>query len=119
MVLGLDHRHQGVAKQLSAIAAAALLTGEEAINGEQAQVGMLCPLAEDPQGETGGGSGGLGLLKDFQAGGGLGQLRGRSDHEDQWFVLCHGCGGFCKAGKDAPHHSDRRSSEPASPRDQP
>ena len=63
------------------------------------------------------GSRGLGLLKDFQAGGGLRQLRGRGDHENQWFIRCHGCCGFCKPGKNAPHHSGRRSSEEASPSD--
>ena len=60
------------------------------INGEQAQVGMLRTLAEDPQGETGGGPRGLGLLKGFQAGEGVRQRRGRSDYEDQWFGRCHG-----------------------------
>ena len=44
VVVGLDQRHQGVAKQLGAIAAAALLTGEEAINGEQARSECSAPL---------------------------------------------------------------------------
>ena len=49
VVPGFDPNHQGVAEQLSAITAAALLPGKTTIDGKQPQIGMLSAPVEDPQ----------------------------------------------------------------------
>ena len=109
VVLRLDPHDQGVAQQLGAIAAAALLTGEAAIDGKPAQVGMVGAPTEDPQGETGGGTRGLRHLQILLRGGGFRQLRGRGHHEDQrwghgdsWGVKAMGVEGGSHQVRDPP-----------------
>jgi hypothetical protein len=63
VVLGVNPDHQGVAQQLGAITAAALLSGQTTIHGEQPQIGMRGAPIEDPQSKTGGGPCGLRPLK--------------------------------------------------------
>lgn len=63
VVLGVNPDHQGVAQQLGDITAAALLSGQTTIHGEQPQIGMRGAPIEDPQSKTGGGLCGLCQLK--------------------------------------------------------
>ena len=66
VVLGVDPNHQGVAQQLGAITAAALLSGQTTIHGEQPQIEMRGTPTVDPQSKTGGGPCGLRPLKRLQ-----------------------------------------------------
>ena len=53
-MLRLDANNPRIAEQLGALAVAALIAGEAAIQRQQPQVWMGGPPAEDPQRETGG-----------------------------------------------------------------
>ena len=74
MVPGFDPNHQGVAKQLGAITAAALLPCQTSIDGKQPQIGMVSAPVENPQSKTSGGPCGLRLRQNLKRRGGVRQL---------------------------------------------